>query len=45
MQKDVERGWPPWMDPGQSLIDIHSLAAIQWDYLPEMVDVGMMPAY
>ena len=27
------------------MIDIRSLAAVQWDYLPEVVDVGMTPAY
>ena len=33
------------MDPGQTLIDVRSLAAMQWDYLPEVVDVGMTLAY
>ena len=33
------------MDPGRSMIDIRSLAAVQWDYLPEVVDAGMTPAY
>ena len=45
LQKDVERGWPPRMDPGRSMIDIRSLAAIQWDYLPEVADAGMTPTY
>ena len=33
------------MDPGRSMIDIQSLAAVQWDYLPEVADAGMTPAY
>ena len=45
VQKDVEQGWPPRMDPGRSMIDIHSLVVIQWDYLLEVVDAGMNPTY
>ena len=33
------------MDPGWSMIDIRSLATVQWDYLPEIEDAGMTPAY
>ena len=33
------------MDPEQTLIDVQSLAAVQWDYLPEVADAGMTPAY
>ena len=29
LQRDIERGWPPQMDPGRSMIDILSLAAVQ----------------
>ena len=45
VQRDIERGWPPRMDPGRSMIDIQSLAEIQCDYLPEVADAGMTPAY
>ena len=45
LQKDVEWGWPPQMDLGWTLIDVCSLVAIQWDYLPEVADAGMTPAY
>ena len=45
LQRDVERGWPPQMDLGRTLIDVRSLAAVQWDYLPEVADAGMTPAY
>ena len=27
------------------MIDIRSLVAVQWDYLPEVADAGMTPAY
>lgn len=27
------------------MIDIRSLAAVQWDYLPEVADAGMTPRY
>ena len=33
------------MDLGRSMIDIRSLATVQWDYLPEVVDARMTPAY
>ena len=33
------------MDPGWTLIDVRSLAAVQWDYLSEVADAGMTPAY
>ena len=33
------------MDPGWTLIDVRSLAAVQWDYLAEVADAGMTLAY
>ena len=33
------------MDPGWTLIDVQSLATVQWVYLLEVADAGMTPAY
>ena len=45
MQLDETWGWLPMLDYHGAVQETVALAPVQWDYQPDVTDVGADPAY